>query len=476
MDGAVWNSSMGLLKDAAKGKRNFLMHYKHPPQYRLPWFANEPSVFPLMCFLLWYANGVAACACMVRIEKWSQSVEDDRKHSASAREVRRVEREKTRRARQEVVNERTALKGTTTATEDDEGEDEEAGAAHRGGGTFSTEGVPRKPSSRAGPTARLIRRLTSRLHEGSIRVRKLLISHRGRGLLADACVLSILVPCLWQPIDYNKYRDGYFPRANGWKDVSNWSRGYGPIFCLFLYGSSSQGGAGVFASLFSSAPLVALGEISLAVYCFQGTVARFCAVRWFTRGPNLENHCKDLDDYFKEMPGRLTAHMNEAGYHLTQHRASLNLNDAEKRYLDSDSPLCLDTTGDLLCLYIVALLVIASVITYSIEPFLDEEFRELLSLAGGGVRRAWAYTRSSQEHLQQRLTSAHEQKPAEGGAAPSAKSTADVSKAPPKEEEARQTGRVDGAARATQNDMKKGEGVGLLAKSVLAGRVHRADS
>ena len=84
------------------------------------------------------------------------------------------------------------------------------------------------------------------------------------------------------------------------------------------------------------------------------TVAR-CAVRWFTRGPNLENHCKDLDDYFKEMPGRLTAHMNEAGYHLTQHRASLNLNDAEKRYLDSDSPLCLDTTGDLLCLYIVAL-------------------------------------------------------------------------------------------------------------------------
>ena len=112
----------------------------------------------------------------------------------------------------------------------------------------------------------------------------------------------------------------------------------------------------------------------------------------------------------------------------------------------------------------------------SIEPFLDEEFRELLSLAGGGVRRAWAYTRSSQEHLQQRLTSAHEQKPAEGGAAPSAKSTADVSKAPPKEEEARQTGRVDGAARATQNDMKKGEGVGLLAKSVLAGRVHRADS
>ena len=67
---------------------------------------------------------VAACACMVRIEKWSQSVEDDRKHSASAREVRRVEREKTRRARQEVVNERTALKGTTTATEDDEGEDE----------------------------------------------------------------------------------------------------------------------------------------------------------------------------------------------------------------------------------------------------------------------------------------------------------------------------------------------------------------
>ena len=123
----------------------------------------------------------------------------------------------------------------------------------------------------------------------------------------------------------------------------------------------------------------------------------------------------------------------------------------------------------------VALLVIASVITYTIEPFLDEEFRELLALAGGGVRKAWAYTRSSQEHLQQRLASAHEQKPAEGGAAPSAKSTAGVSKAPPKEEEeARQRGRGDGAARATQNDKKKEEGVGLLAKSVLAGRVHRA--
>ena len=58
---------------------------------------------------------------------------------------------------------------------------------------------------------------------------------------------------------------------------------------------------------------------------------------------------------------------------------------------------------------------------------------------------------------------------AEGGAAPSPRTMAGRPKAAKRRSAA--NGEVDGAARATQNDMKKGEGVGLLAKSVLAGRV-----
>ena len=347
-DGPVWSSHLGLRKSPV-GKRVYLMHYDQGPRYRLPWFLNESSVTWPMAFILYFACGVATVTIMTRLEEWSRTVDGETEHQQASKDEAKDKRKAKR-----VATERTPLKDAATSySQDEEFFDIESG------------GVASSPR----PESKLTK-LFSRFRELFVALRKACMSHEGRGLLADLCILSIVIPSFLQPLDYKKYRDNYFPRNNGYGDISNWSKAYTPIYCLFLYGSASQGGAGFFAALFSSEALVNLGEISLAVYALQATLARCCAVRWFLRGPNAENYCKDLDDYFADMPGRLTNEVNATGE---------DLNDAEVAYLSSSKIQCLDTTGDLIALYIVVLLIVGSFVTYKVEPFLDEKFRSGIS-------------------------------------------------------------------------------------------------
>jgi len=103
-------------------------------------------------------------------------------------------------------------------------------------------------------------------------------------------VLALLVPVLAAPFRYEWEVMHYSP-SNGWADIGNWRFACTPVFCLFLFGSASKGCAGRFAAFFSADVLVNFGDISLAAYCFQTTMARNFSlkqvlgggyVHWFT--------------------------------------------------------------------------------------------------------------------------------------------------------------------------------------------------
>jgi hypothetical protein len=337
-DGAVWRSKLGTAigTPGATGKRDFLIHYRDGPQYRLPWFQNESSVSWPIAFMLYFMCGMATVNIMHNLEEWYKSCDTTEAESESSS----TKKAETKNAKG-VADERTPLNIDIES-----------------GRPVVEDKTPR--------TTRLLSRIRAAWTSGF----KTVLSHEGRGVLADLCVLSIVVPSFVQPLDYRMYRDNYFPRANGFGDVSNWSKAYTPIYCLFLFGSASQGGAGVFAGLFGSEVLVALGDIALAMYASQATVARFCAVRWFLRGPNGENFCKDIEDYFREMPGQLTDYINAAGEDLSK---------SEQNYLQAAKNQCLDTTGDLLTVYLIILFIVSNVITYNVEPFLDEKFRSTVN-------------------------------------------------------------------------------------------------
>jgi hypothetical protein len=355
-DGALWSSNPDIPK---VGNRDYIVAYVEGPHYKLPWFLSESSVTWPIAFILYFASGVATVAIMIRIEEWSKTSDKEEDNELAEQEKARAAR-KARRA----ANERTPL--TSSEQEADDTFDIESG---------STE-APLHTKS-------YVARLTSRLRATSIWLRRSCTTHEARGHLADLCVLVIVIPSFVQPMDYKRYRDNYFPRNNGFGDISNWAKAYTPVFCLFLYGSASQGGAGYFAALFSSDSLVALGEISLAVYALQTTLARACAVRFFLRGPTAENYCNDLEDYFVDMPGKLTREVNQS---------DPTLRTEEKAHLSNSHHECLDVTGDLVTLYIVVLLIVASIVTYEIEPLLDEKFRSAIGyLRNLSAADFWAY-------------------------------------------------------------------------------------
>ena len=180
------------------------------------------------------------------------------------------------------------------------------------------------------------------------------------------CALSVVIPVLAQPFDYYRFTAGYYGNY-GFGEIANWNRAYVPVFCLFLYGSASQGGSGYAARLFSSDVLVGLGDISLAVYVLQATVARMCGVRWLRRGPNQEDYCKDLSFMYNDLPGKLWATRVPDSPWLDQELADAKWH-------------CINATGEQVALLIVMLLIISSIVTYKVEPMLDEYLRGLISL------------------------------------------------------------------------------------------------
>jgi len=48
------------------------------------------------------------------------------------------------------------------------------------------------------------------------------------------------------------------------------AHGAAPFWALFLYGSSADGGAGIFARVLARRSLAELGEFALEIYCLQG--------------------------------------------------------------------------------------------------------------------------------------------------------------------------------------------------------------
>lgn len=83
------------------------------------------------------------------------------------------------------------------------------------------------------------------------------------------------------------------------------------------------------------------------------------------------------------MPGKLTREVNQS---------DPTLKPEEKAHLSNSHHECLDVTGDLVTLYIVVLLIVASIVTYEIEPLLDEKFRSAIGyLRNLSAADFWAY-------------------------------------------------------------------------------------
>jgi hypothetical protein len=293
--------------DPTVGTRLFTTTWRdgHKPTYKMPWFQNEPSNFWPFGYMMWFACGVATVAFMVRMEEWGRAQQAREESEAMA------------------------------VAEDIEG------------------GIKVQPRAR--------RRLTRlRLALG-----KKFVSHEWRGHLADACILSVLLPCMLFQIDYDKITAGYLNRY-GWNEFANWNKAYIPIFCLFLYGSASEGGAGRFAAMFSHESLVALGDISLAIYALQATLARICGVRWVMRGPNQDDYCKEMSLYFRDQPGMLLGNkelLAEGGSKIEDNRLN-----------------CVNASGDQVTLLIIVLYMVAHYVTYNVEPYLDEKFKAAVAL------------------------------------------------------------------------------------------------
>ena len=55
-----------------KCKRYYATEWRTQPEYRLPWFLDEPSSFWPIGYILWFACGVATVAFMVRMEEWGR--------------------------------------------------------------------------------------------------------------------------------------------------------------------------------------------------------------------------------------------------------------------------------------------------------------------------------------------------------------------------------------------------------------------
>ena len=321
-DGPTWYGG--------KGKRHYATEWREKPELKLPWFLDEPSVFWPIGYILWFACGVATVHAMNRLEDW-------------------------RRARK--LDEAQAGRSVDVQMDAQEG-DMEAEAAQ------------------------LLMAASSRRASWLSGFGMALTSHEGRGCIADLCVLLVLVPCFAFPFDYNKGTYGYFNRY-GFNEIANWNKAYIPVACLFLYGSASRGGAGFFAEhIFSSGVLVATGEISLAIYALQAIVARICGVRWFLRGPNQEDYCKDLEDFYEDMPGKFTVD----AHNITRAKM-LHLEDKHVRELTSAKLNCLNSTGEQVTLLLVLLFIIANQVTSKVEPYLDEKIRAGVTMLPGILRR-----------------------------------------------------------------------------------------
>ena len=307
-----------------EGRRLIATRWRKNPQLRLPWFLDEPSVFWPIGYILWFTCGIATVHFMTRMEDWRKAVDAEEVHAEKVAE------------QQETDNNDRAM-------------DIESGVATSRTSDWMSKARPSKLMISLG---------------------KAFTSHEGRGWIADLCVLSILLPCLILPFNYNQATNGYFNKY-GWNEFCNWNKAYIPVTCLFLYGSASKGCAGYFSEyVFASDILVSLGDISLAVYALQAIVARLCGVRWFLRGPNQESYCKDLEEYYAGMPGGLAGDFDDPKLVAARHLLDLQINT-----IRGEQNACLNATADQIVLLMIVLGIVSCFVTYKVEPFLDQTFR-----------------------------------------------------------------------------------------------------
>ena len=277
------------------------------PQYRMPWFLAEPSVSWLVGYVLWFACGVATATCVVHAEEWT--LKDGANASREQEACRRFAPDTCENDERQPL-----LRASVDDSDDDklghEYDNEEAfdfiedGTSSRRKGRYMDRQklVPARSALHLRAWSRSIHLLSGCRQICSPRA--LFTSHGGRGALADVCALVLLLAVLWQPYNYAHATNGYVGQY-GFGELVNWNRAFVPIYCLFLYGSSSQGGSGRVAALFASNPLVTIGEISMAMYVLQATVARCCGVRWFNKGQRQDTWCKEINIRAKPVSGGL---------------------------------------------------------------------------------------------------------------------------------------------------------------------------
>ena len=361
-EGPIWKGhASGGRPDHQTGTRYYATAWQEKPAFRMPWFQSEPSVFWPIGYVLWFMCGVATVTFMVRMEEWNRANEAEA--AAEAKEAKKQHND---------VKEPYGMNGAAAMNGKGMHEESDAEAMDIETGSLLVSS-PRNPLTlRRRRACGKVRAVASKL---CLAFCKKLASHEGRGYLADLCVLSILLPAIFTTFDYYRFTMGYYG-TYGWNEFSNWNRAYIPVFCLFLYGAASQGGAGYFAQMFASDVLTGLGDISLAIYALQATVARMCAVRWLRRGPNQENYCKDLSYYFQALPGRLWGS---------------SPNEFIDKELKDTHVNCINATGEQVTLLIVALLVASSFVTYKVEPYLDEKLRALITKVRPFVRKRYEY-------------------------------------------------------------------------------------
>jgi len=167
-------------------------------------------------------------------------------------------------------------------------------------------------------------------------------------------VLALLVPVLAAPFRYEWEVMHYSP-SNGWADIGNWRFACTPVFCLFLFGSASKGCAGRFAAFFSADVLVNFGDISLAAYCFQTTMARNFSLQ-------------------QVLGGGYVSWFNERARCIAEIARLAPL--GKQAELD---PLCQPNPPELFVMMFFALFALGGIYTVAIEPALITNVRAFLS-------------------------------------------------------------------------------------------------
>jgi len=310
-----------------------------------PTIMQTSSGYWLYAYVLLYYTGMVAAVLVQRAEEWLTSCQQEQEHEGTddGRALAGAAEAGTSSGPPEFENDIEAGRQHGGGVNEDEDEDED-------GVDESTPFIVKKGAKAAGGSPLSLPSISAWMRW----LGQAAVSHRVRAIVADLCIVAIVVPTVAVPLDYGNSLTNMYGRG----DFVNWRFGFGPLFCLFLFGSSSKGGAGLVAALFSSPTLVALGDISLAIYAFQGGIRSLFGVA----GAHA---------------GRLRTFRQQC------YQQFLNITPN----LETINPICLATPTDCFIAFLIFLFVVAGVYTSMFEMRLLKLIHALCKRAGSGAKK-----------------------------------------------------------------------------------------